>query len=190
MADPPLWLNLIDGASKAIGTGAILLAGWVGWVRYLRGRISHAQCDLLVEAKLVSGIQGYEALQVVLSCQNTGTCLLDLTSHTNQQLQISGVVKSSWKTALAERRPADWVIFHVENEVLTAGGRPITERERQLEPGERVRRTTLVLLPREPKMVAFRVGLVVEAIPGPRRLRGHPPWSTETVVVREAENGG
>lgn len=175
MDSTPWWVHMAGAITDIVTVVAILLGGFVGYVRYLRHRISHAKLDLDVVLECCQ-LGDREALKVVASIKNDGTCRVGFPSITTQQIQVSACYQQAWDKASEQGCVPQWSLVLVEEFVGETQSLP------DLEPGQRLSRQ--MLLPGVATApVAYRVRLFVEGQPRPfRKYKFHDPWSTERVI--------
>lgn len=186
MAGAPTWYYALDLGVKAVTVGALVLGGWVGYLRYLRGRVFHAKADLELSAKL-RDVQESPALDLRVNVKNSGTCRLTFPAHTIQLIEVCGVLQSEWREAVAELREPDWDKLCFYRNPIFKPGSTTDFADRELEPGQGWMRTILVPIPTDPDPVAYRARLYVEGCPRYvwRVKSALAPRSVETTVVRK-----
>ena len=193
MDKTPLWSLVVDAISKTVTVLAILIGGMIGYVRYLRGRITHAKLDLDVNVELCE-VLGRDALKIAASIQNAGTCRVAFPAGTMQEIQVAVCYPTPWGRACESLTAPKWNV--ILNEPFPARkdsedkaveprepGVPEDEGLSELEPGQRHFRQVLLPGQAEPTPVGYRVRLYVQGRPRYLyRLRDHPAWSTERVI--------
>lgn len=196
------WTTIADTVVGGLTLFAILLGGAIGYARYLRGRISHAKLDLDVIVELYH-LGDVDALKIATSIKNDGNCRIafphqrDGAANTGVRLSRptlgAGLPVSRappWKLLLSEDLGAieddgmDGDQEEGSDDTESALPAPVITELPELEPGQRISRQ--VLLPGKPAKsgpVGFRIRLYVEGKPRYfRKLKDHPPWSTERVI--------
>lgn len=95
MDSTPLWIDVVGAIADIVTMVAIVLGGFIGYMRYLRGRISHSKLDLDVLLERCQ-LGGRDALKVVASIKNDGTCRVGFPPITTQQIQVSACYRQAW----------------------------------------------------------------------------------------------
>lgn len=196
------WTTIADTVVGGLTLSAILLGGAIGYARYLRGRISHAKLDLDVIVELCH-LGDVDALKIATSIKNDGTCRIAFPiNETVQQIQVFVCLGRRWEQACQYLVAPPWKLLLSEDlgaieddgmdgdeeegsdDTESALPAPVITELPELEPGQRISRQ--VLLPGKPAKsgpVGYRVRLYVEGKPRYfRKLKDHPPWSTERVI--------
>jgi hypothetical protein len=165
VATPPSGLNwneIFANGEKAAKIVAIIIAGVVGYYKFLRGRVFRPRLEMTVSSSLfLIGQQQY--IKVVATLKNTGASRITFDLE-NSALRI-------FAAPLAAREIVDSVSWE-QIGILNVGG-----RHSWIEPAETVYENWLIVLPAEAANPAFR---------GELRITGKTTaWYADTIVERQ-----
>ena len=110
----PSWYYAVDTALEATTFTGVAVGGWVGYLRYLRGRLLHAKADFDLAAEIRT-VGDREALYVRLSVLNSGTCRLTFPVSTTQLTEVCGVLSTS-----NHYRATGAVVLHARMKLISA----------------------------------------------------------------------
>ena len=168
-----LWLDVLR-------TLALLVAGWFGYVRFLRGRTFHSALDPVLTAELLE-IGSGKALRVTAQIENTGSFRMDFPDDCSQELILSCADAPVWVDGVANGEVL-WTEGATRFVDLLVEEAQRPERVESLEPGQTVVRDRLVPVP-EGEWLAYRVTLKVKCRARlVWRSRSPRTWETHLVV--------
>ena len=181
----PTWTDIVVAVNGTLTFIALVVGGTVAYVRFLRGRVLHAHCQLDLTAAVVA-VGDDAAIQVTATAMNAGSYRLRFPPGTRQVVSVCQADRAMWDDARRFGGQTRWSagIFH-QQELLT------TEEERDddfyLEPGQRLVRCMLIPAPGPSGSgLAYYLNLYVEARPQfVKALRPKQEWSTELTLVKE-----
>jgi hypothetical protein len=185
----PLWVQVPTVINYLITAAGIIIAGAWAYVRFARGRILHATCNLGLNVKQLDMPDGARALKITATITNSGGLRLILPLWSDQLITVYRCDSVLWNDAVNhEDKEVLWSEgkFHECNILELEGVR----RERILEPGERLRRYILVPVVSNP-CAAYRIGMSVRAIPKLMwRTQPERMWETEFVFGEKETDDG
>ena len=98
----PLWHDIATVVNETIQTLAILIAGAVGYVRFVRGRVLHANLALSIEPEIIE-VMSSKAIRVTATIKNTGTYRMTFPLTCQQLLKVEYLSRDVWTEAVAKK---------------------------------------------------------------------------------------
>jgi hypothetical protein len=175
----PLWVAIPAAISSIITATGVVIAGVWAYLRFARGRILHASCQLGLSAKKLAMLDGTEALKITAIIENAGGLRLLFPRSSNQIITVFRVDKAMWEDAV-QYGEVLWSEGRChQTDMLTVEGKK--PEMKTLEPGEQLRRCMLIPIADIPSH-AYRISMYIEAQPKLMwRTRPLLFWETETV---------
>jgi hypothetical protein len=176
----PSWTDIASSMASAVTAIGVVIAGAFAYLRYARGRVSHARCEASLSAELVD-LEPSSGLLVHTRMTNAGTLQLEFSQDCLASLTITSAGAALWEDAANRGEPLWSAGVHREQDLFTVEG--VRESPETLEPGEALQRATLIPLP-PGRWIAHRLQLDLEARPRVwLRTRDPISWRTEAIFV-------
>ena len=184
----PLWDDIVTVVNDCIRTAAILIAGAVGYVRFVRGRVLHSNLAPAIDSEIVR-IGNGRAMKVTATIENSGSYLMTFPLTCSQLVRLECVDTAIWKNAAADNK-LRWSkatiretnLLQVEDPSLAAG-EFVTLADEKLEPDEQYTQCRLIPIPAG-NWVAYRVTLEVSSCPRMIwRTRTPEVWTTDMIML-------
>ena len=159
------------------------MRGVWAYVRFVRGRILHASCQLGLSVKKLAMPDDTEALKITATIENSGGLRLVFPASSSQTIAIAEANPAIWEDAVQHGEVLWSEGWWYQTDMLTYEG---AKRDlRTLEPGEQIRRFILVPLANR-SCTAYRISMYVEACPKLMRRTQRPHyWETELMFGSE-----
>jgi len=155
----PLWDDISTVVNASIRTAVVLIAGLVGYARFVRGRVLHSSLAPSLEAEIVE-IGGDRAMKVTATIENSGSYRMAFPLNCWQNVKLDCAEDSAWKNALTTNE-----VIWDESKVPPINllrVRDITDAGETLEPGEEISKCRIVPIP-QGTWVAYRITLQVQS---------------------------
>jgi hypothetical protein len=180
----PTWTDIVGAVNGSLTFVALVAGGTVAYVRFLRGRVLHASCDLELTAALV-GVGDETAIQVTATATNAGSYRLRFPAGTRQVVTACQADRAMWNDARRFGGETLWSagVFYQQELLTTEGER---DGDFYLEPGQRLVRCLLIPTPGPAGSgLAYYLSMYVEARPQfVKALRPKQDWSTELTLAK------
>lgn len=181
----PLWQSISTVVNDCIRTAVILIAGLIGYARFVRGRVLHSSIAPSIKAEVVD-INGNRAMKITAKIENSGSYRMTFPLKCWQNVKLDCADDNAWRRALT----ADEVVWNEQIakpiNLLHIGD--ITDAGETLEPGEEVKKCRLIPIP-QGDWVAYRVILDIRSCAHMIWTTKEPRnWQTHQIIL-EQSNG-
>jgi hypothetical protein len=184
----PLWDDIATVVNDCIRTAVILIAGAVGYMRFVRGRVLHSNLAPSISSEIVR-IGNSRAMKVTVTIENSGSYRMTFPLTCSQMVRLECVDSAMWKHAAASDE-VGWSkaavreinLLRVEDASI-ASGEFVTVADEELEPGEQYTRCRLILIP-PGNWAAYRITLEVSSCSRMIwRTRAPEVWKTDMIML-------
>jgi hypothetical protein len=175
----PLWDYIATVVNDTVRTLVILVAGAVGYVRFVRGRVAHSNLALSIGSEIIK-IRDAKAMKVTVTIKNSGSYRMAFPLTCKQLVKVECASHDLWTKAAPEGE-VNWSEAEAQElNLLKVEG--VTRADETLEPGEKVIKCRLMPIP-QGRWAAYRITLRVSSCARMIWRTKEPLiWETHTIM--------